>query len=88
MRGLLHGRVAELADAWDLKSQAPLGACGFKSRLGYLFGCIVVNKLHGAVRVVVGFFQEAHFWCSVWSDPLSLPPPLLTWPLPLPLPPP
>ena len=34
--GLLHGRVAELADAWDLKSQAPLGACGFKSRLGYL----------------------------------------------------
>lgn len=29
------GRVAELADARDLKSRVPNGACGFESRLGY-----------------------------------------------------
>ena len=28
------GRVAELADARDLKSRVPNGACGFESRLG------------------------------------------------------
>ena len=27
--------MAELADARDLKSRVPIGACGFESRLGY-----------------------------------------------------
>ena len=31
------GRVAELADAQDLKSCGPLGPCGFEPRPGYLF---------------------------------------------------
>ncbi len=31
------GRVAELADARDLKSRGRLLPCGFESRLGYLF---------------------------------------------------
>ncbi len=31
------GRVAESADARDLKSLVPLGTCGFKSRLGHCF---------------------------------------------------
>ena len=29
------GRVAELADAQDLKSCVPLGTCGFEPRPGY-----------------------------------------------------
>src|SRR5713101_10069939 len=29
------GRVAKVADAQDLKSWVPKGACGFESRLGY-----------------------------------------------------
>jgi hypothetical protein len=30
------GRVAESADARDLKSRVPLGTCGFEPRLGHL----------------------------------------------------
>ena len=35
---LIHGPVAELADAWDLKSQARQRACGFDPRRGH---CVI-----------------------------------------------
>ena len=37
LKGKARGRVAKLADARDLKSRVPIGACGFESRLGYLW---------------------------------------------------
>ena len=42
--------MAELADARDLKSRVPNGACGFESRLGYLFRVLVVS---GAIKTHV-----------------------------------
>ena len=38
------GRVAELADAQDLKSWVPIGTYGFDSRLGYFVARLTARR--------------------------------------------
>jgi hypothetical protein len=52
------GRVAESADARDLKSRVPLGTCGFEPRLGQLYSPIVEPCQRVASVIVLGPSNE------------------------------
>ena len=66
--GSANGRVAELADALDLKSSGGQTPCGFESRLGHLDVC----KHSGRVDILVQVNRRgrcrgplaSHFWDS------------------------
>ena len=55
-----NGRVAELADALDLKSSGGQPPCGFESRLGHTFKLVFEKILH-----------TNHYRSLCWMDVVS-----------------
>ena len=56
--------MAELADARDLKSRVPNGACGFESRLGYLYFLLRVAVCR-KLLFFVGLSPVVGWWLRV-----------------------
>src|SRR5262249_48662040 len=58
-----NGRVAELADALDLKSSEGQPSCGFESRLGHSKELRFKSVFHSSLRVAFSEIVKCHLNC-------------------------